>query len=593
MVSRFRLAERINVPQIYRRKERARTGARMERMNKYTKHGIACAFLAFLALFGLTHCASAAETPAGGVTTNPIPTGGLTFVPRPQSTPKPTKTTPRPPTLYLNPNLPAALRPALAEIAGQLKMDNAQNKKSADVAIDTQRSPDAQVLTERVYVVADWFPTERVNIGSEELLNLWQGAPTADGITTLLVSSETLADFTELWGAPAQNVQTVAADKLVETLWANHDALALMPFDQLVPKVKALHVDDNDILARAANVDAYPLVVRTFISGDATLAQNIRDALAEKGLLTNRDTERMTQLIMTGVTAISRTMAFKIDAVGDNALPARVVGDVLSAADLTMVSNETPFSSNCVPELGTLRLCGKPEYIETLKLAGVDLISSTGNHMNDYGIDAFRETLDAFDANGFKVYGGGRNIDEASRVLVVEDHGNKLAFFGMNSFGPKSVWATDERPGAQPYDADILHAQLAEAREKADVVFLDMQADETYQYEPIQANKDKFRDGIANGADVVTGVMSHQPQAIEFPDNAKVIFYGLGNLFFDQMQSDNVRQGLVVRHTIYNGKLLQSELLPTLLYDYVQPRWATPAQAREILDLVFGASKFK
>lgn len=59
------------------------------------------------------------------------------------------------------------------------------------------------------------------------------------------------------------------------------------------------------------------------------------------------------------------------------------------------------------------------------------------------------------------------------------------------------------------------------------------------------------------------------------------------------MQSDNVRQGLVVRHTIYNGRLLQSELLPTLLYDYVQPRWATPAQAREILDLVFGASNFK
>lgn len=562
-------------------------------MNSYMKHSIAGACLALLALVGLTHCAFAAEPPAGVVTTNPIPTGGLTFVPRPEATSKPTKTTPRPPTLFLNPKLSAALRPALAEIAAQLKLDAAKNKSSADVVIDTQRRPDARVLTERVYVVADWFPTERVNIGSEELLNLWQGAPTADGITTLLMTPETLADFTELWGAPASNTQTVAADELVETLWANHNALALMPFDQLVPKVKALHVDDLDILARDANVDAYPLIVRTFISGDAALAQKIHDALADQTLLTNRDPNRMTKLIMTGVTAISRTMAFKIDAAGDPALPARVVADVLSAADLTMVSNETPFSSNCVPELGTLRLCGKPEYIETLKLAGVDLISSTGNHMNDFGIDAFRETLDAFDANGFKVYGGGRNIEEASRVLVVEDHGNKLAFLGMNSFGPKSVWATDERPGAQQYDVDKLHQELAEARQKADVVFLDMQADETYQYEPIQANKDKFRDGIVNGADVVTGVQAHQPQALEFADDNKIIFYGLGNLFFDQMQSDNVRQGLVVRHTIYNGRLLQSELLPTLLYDYVQPRWATPAQAREILDRVFGASNFK
>jgi poly-gamma-glutamate synthesis protein (capsule biosynthesis protein) len=550
---------------------------------------ILIAFALGLTLTSL-HCMASSDTSTPGVTTNPL---RITAAPsRPRATPTPT--TPRPPTLYMNPNLPAALRPALAEIAGQLKMENAQNIKSADVAMDVQRSPNAQVLTERVYAVADWFPTERANIGSEELLSLWQGTPTANGITTLLVSPETRADFTELWGEPASNVQTVAADKLVEALWANHAALALMPFEQLVPKVKVLRVDDLDILARDAHVDAYPLVVRTFISGDAALTKNIRAALAEKSLLTNRDTERMTKLIMTGVTAISRTMAFKIDAAGDNALPARVVADVLSAADLTMVSNETPFSTNCVPELGTLRLCGKPEYIETLKLAGVDLISSTGNHMNDFGIDAFRETLDAFDANGFKVYGGGRNMDEASRVLIIEDHGNKIAFLGMNSFGPKSVWATDERPGAQQYDVDKLHQELAEARTKADVVFLDLQADETYQYEPIQANKEKFRDGIANGADVVTGVQAHQPQAIEFSeDGTKAIFYGLGNLFFDQMQSDNVRQGLVVRHTIYNGKLLQSELLPTLLYDYVQPRWATPAQAQEILGLVFGASKFK
>lgn len=560
-------------------------------MNIRLKNPLYLSLLAFILVNGLVHCAPAPETIMPGNPTKPNQTNAVTPS-RPRATATPT--TPRAPTIFVSPALAPSWNAAFTEIAQQHKLDAAKNKSSADVVIDVQRSPDAQVLTERVYVAADWFASMRANIGSEELLNLWQGAPTADGITTLLVSPETRVDFTELWGEPAANVQTVAADKLVETLWANHAALAFMPFDHLVPKVKALHVDDTNILARDANMEAYPLVVRTFISGDANLTKNIRQALAKKSLLTNRNLERMTTLIMSGVTAISRTMAFKIDAAGDPALPARKVADVLSAADLTMVSNETPFSSNCIPELGTLRLCGKPEYIETLKLAGVDLISSTGNHMNDFGIDAFRETLDAFDANGFKVYGGGRNLDEASRVLVVEDHGNKLAFLGMNSFGPKGVWATAERPGAQQYEVEKLHQELAEARANADVVFLDLQADETYQYEPIQANKDKFRDGIANGADVVTGVQAHQPQAIEFSDDGKkIIFYGLGNLFFDQMQSDNVRQGLVTRHTIYNGKLLQTELLPTMLYDYNQPRWATPAQAQEILSLVFGASKFK
>ena len=72
-----------------------------------------------------------------------------------------------------------------------------------------------------------------------------------------------------------------------------------------------------------------------------------------------------------------------------------------------------------------------------------------------------------------------------------------------------------------------------------------------------------------------------------------MIFYGLGNLFFDQMQSPNVRQGLVVRHTIHNGRLIQSELLPTILENYVQPRWADADESANILALVFFASGFK
>ena len=548
-----------------------------------------------LFLFGLLLAAGCASqdttTPNTSTNTRAIPTATATLA-RPTRTPSPTA--PRQPTIFIPNEITGTLRAEILAAAKQIALNNAVNKASADVVISTQRAPNSEILTQRVYAVVDWFPSKLTNIGSEELLNLWQGQKTSSGIDTLLGSPETLGAFTDLWGAPAANVTSVPAAQLVDAVWNNKTALALMPFDQLVPKVKALHVDDLNILQRDANLDAYPLVTRLYISGDATFVKGFTSAFYKKNARTNRIPERMTELVMTGVTAISRTSAFKIDAAGDNALPARVVADVLSAADITHVSNEVPFTASCKPVLGTLQLCAKPQYIEALKLAGVDLISSTGNHMNDYGINAFLETLDLFDKEGFKVFGGGRNIDEAKRVLIVEDHGNKLAFLGMNSFGPKSVWATADRPGAQQYDPELLHQELQQARANADIVFLDMQSEETYQYEPYAGNKEKFRDGIANGADVVTGVQAHQPQAVEFTDDGKkIILYGLGNLFFDQMQSDNVRQGLVVRHTIHNGKLIQTELLPTLLENYVQPRWATSAEANEILDLVFGASGFK
>lgn len=551
-------------------------------------------FLFLCGIFLLSGCAlQDATAPAIGTDTNTraIPTLTRTAAP-PTRTPSPTA--PRQPTIFIPNEITGTIRAELLAAAKQIALNNAANKSSAAVVLSTQRAPNSEILMERVYAVVDWFPSKLSNIGSEELLNLWQGSETPKGITTLLVSPETLGVLTDLWGAPAANVSSIPADQLVNTVWSNKTALAIMPFDQLVPKVKALRVDDINLLEREANLDAYPLVTRLYISGDPTFVKGFTTAFYKKNARTNRIPERMTELIMTGVTAISRTSAFKIDAAGDNALPARVVADVLSAADITHVSNEVPFTESCKPVLGTLQLCAKPQYIEALKLAGVDLISSTGNHMNDYGIKAFSETLDLFEREGFKWFGGGRNLDEAKRVLIVEDHGNKLAFLGMNSFGPKSVWATADRPGAQQYDPELLHQELKEARENADVVFLDMQSEETYQYEPYAGNKEKFRDGIANGADVVTGVQAHQPQAVEFTaDGKKIILYGLGNLFFDQMQSPNVRQGLVVRHTIHNGKLIQTELLPTLLENYVQPRWATPTEANQILDLVFGASGFK
>ena len=533
----------------------------------------------------LVHCAPG-ETPPN--TPPPKPTVTAT---RPRPTASPTARTQ--PTIAITQSLSGATRTAISDAAKQIGLTTVTTPQG-DVAVSTRTMQGGQELMERVYAVVDWYPSERTNIGSEDLLNLWQGKPTADGITTLLVGSDTRDAFNDLWGKPASNVQTVTDNTLVDKLWANHNALAFMPFDQLVPKVKALHVDDLNILDRDAKLDSYPLVTRIYIAGAETYVKGLVSAFRKKVPLTNRDPQRITKLIMTGVTAISRTSAFKIDESGDPALPARKVADVLSAADITHVSNEVPFTNSCTPVLGTLQLCSKPSYIEALKLAGVDLISSTGNHMNDYGIKAFLETLDLFDADGFKVFGGGRNIDEASRVLVIQDHGNKLAFLGMNSFGPASVWATKDRPGAQKYDKDILHKELAQARKEADVVFLDMQADETYEYQPNATNIALFRDAIQNGADIVTGVQAHQPQAVEFtPNGKKMILYGLGNLFFDQMQSDNVRQGLVVRHTIYNGRVIQTELLPTLLENFVQPRWATPEESKEILGLVFDASGFK
>lgn len=97
------------------------------------------------------------------------------------------------------------------------------------------------------------------------------------------------------------------------------------------------------------------------------------------------------------------------------------------------------------------------------------------------------------------------------------------------------------------------------------------------------------------GADIVSGVQSHVPQAQE-PFGAAdaggngMITYGLGNLFFDQMWSWETRTELAARHTIYEGRLLNTELLTMVLEDFAQPRWATPEERADILNRIFRAA---
>src|SRR5512136_1651529 len=109
-----------------------------------------------------------------------------------------------------------------------------------------------------------------------------------------------------------------------------------------------------------------------------------------------------------------------------------------------------------------------------------------------------------------------------------------------------------------------MQADVQALKSKVDVVFAEVQHFETnnkgeYVNVPNDQEEIDFRGLIDAGADVVTGIMAHAPQAVEVRDS-KLILYGLGNLYFDQTWSWPTRTGLVARHTIYKGKLINTEL---------------------------------
>lgn len=492
----------------------------------------------------------------------------------------------------MDPGLPAAVRTVI-EVAGKQQFfATVPQPDAAAVRVTLVAAPDPLLLTETVYAVADRFSTLRTGVSWSNVQKVWAGQP-AGGITALLVSDDTARALTSLLGAPGQSVTRVPAAALVKTLWQTPNALAILPFDALTPRLSALPLDGQTLLDRTTDISRYPLVVRAYVEGSGARAVALYNTLRDKVPATNRDPQKMTSVVMTGVTAMGRYTADVIDKSGDPAFPARIVAPILAQADITHMSNEIPFVPDCPPNLSqdSIILCSKPEYMATLKLLGVDIVGLTGNHAGDFGYDNYVKTLELYAQNGIKYYAGGRNQAEARKPLIMQVNGSALAFLGANSFGPQSYWATANKPGTNGYDPALLKADMDAARQQADVMLVEFQADEVYAYQPDATNVEIFRRALNDGADIVTGVQNHQPAAIEFSaDGKREILYGLGNFSFDQMFNDDVRGGLIPRHLIYDGRLLQTELLTTMLDKYAQPRWTTAAERERILRAVFEAS---
>jgi poly-gamma-glutamate capsule biosynthesis protein CapA/YwtB (metallophosphatase superfamily) len=88
---------------------------------------------------------------------------------------------------------------------------------------------------------------------------------------------------------------------------------------------------------------------------------------------------------------------------------------------------------------------------------------------------------------------------------------------------------------------------------------------------------------------VVSGSQSHFPQTMTFVEDS-FIHYGLGNLFFDQMEPKTIRQAFLDRHYFYDGRYLGVELLTTMLEDHSRPRPMTTTEREKLLRTVFDFS---
>ncbi len=489
-----------------------------------------------------------------------------------------------PSTLWISGAVPLPLRQAALASDIPPILDPAAASIRLDVSLP---SPSAATW---IYALVAPFPTTVDGVSLNDIRNAWAGQPGGPfNGKPFRMDAITLAAFSTIWGPPAPTaVYVVAADRLLDLTWTERPIWAIVPFEALEPRWKVLTVDGQSPTHNDFNPDAYPLKISFAFqpSGPPLPA-------------TNRDPAKLTVLAMTGVTALVRATADRMEKNGV-LYPGQAVRDVLRSADLVHISNEISFDPNCpTPNQysESLIFCSDPKYIALLEDVHAKIIELTGNHLLDYSTADMLLTLQMYLQRGWVYYGGGMNLADAQRAVIVEDHGNRLAFLGCNPAGPVSDWATSSRPGSAPCDYAQMHAEIARLRSQGYVPIVTFQYNEYYYPTPTTTERADFRGMAEAGAEIVSGSQAHVPQAMEFDDGA-FIHYGLGNLFFDQMahlmpNGDTIyttRQEFIDRYTIYDGKVISVELLTYQLEDYSRPRPMTPAERIQFLTDMFTAS---
>lgn len=502
--------------------------------------------------------------------------------------PPPTDTPPPTLAVWLAPELPTELVSQL-DFDTQVRLVEQPDLAQARLAV-AAGAPAAQPVAAWTYALVAPFPTIPDGVSAGELQAAWQGALAAGPFAglPLWLAPETLAALSAAWGPPVEGaVQTAAAEELVDSAWAGQPAWGIVPYQALEPRWKVLAVDGQSPLHADFDPGVDLLTIAIGLEGAPAA-----EVLGESPLLRNYDPDKLTTVMLTGVTALVRATAETMRRYG-NTWPAEDIGPWLRAADILHINNEVPFDPDCPqpdPSQSELVFCSRPEYLELLTDIGTDVVDLSGDHFADAGPEAMLYTLDLYQQAGIPHYGGGYTEEDARQPFLVEHNGNKIALLGCNAKGGGYATARGENPGAWECDYDYLAQEIDRLKAEGYLPIVTVQHFEYYSYDPQPLLIESFHRLAEDGAAIISGSQAHQPHGMEFYADA-FIHYGLGNLFFDQYHFGlPTGHAFLDRHVIYDGRHISTELLGIRFIDFARSRPVTEEERQELLQRAFEAS---
>jgi hypothetical protein len=389
----------------------------------------------------------------------------------------------------------------------------------------------------------------------------------------LVLDESTIEAMRQVGLSVHPDIRSVTPDMLRDTLWQNRDWYTLLPITSLNTDYRILFVDDEPIIDQ---LETYPFAVESANP--------------------NFDPALLTRITASGVTAPARQTLTAFDNNGLEWATSGIASYIMSS-DYFHMSNEVSAAEQC-PALtgetlgGSTSMCTKPAYLDLFTILDADIIELTGNHNNDYGYEAYRQTFSFYRDNGIATVGGGETLAEARTPHLINHNGSTIGWLACNIPGPYYTLLNEDanslggvRPGAASCDMEWLRTAIPELAQQVDVLIVSVQYLEVEDYQPAPNQQYDFQQFADLGADIVLGTAAHKPQIYEFYGDS-FIHYGMGNLYFDQPFWGNMRFFMNTFY-IYDGELQGVEIFPGIIDDLGRPRLMTLEERTNFLFFMF------
>ncbi len=242
---------------------------------------------------------------------------------------------------------------------------------------------------------------------------------------------------------------------------------------------------------------------------------------------------------------------------------------VMRGADFRIVNCECALTSASRPvwKSGAV-FKGLPVHAVALASVPFDVACLANNHVFDYGLDGFRETLNVLHEKGIRTVGAGLDGRSARAPLVLKIKGERITI--LNFGEGEDLTAAGDGPGVCGWEIERLASLVRDRKKRGDFVLVIGHAGLEYVPFPPPYVVAAYRALSDAGADAVIGHHPHVPQGLEMRDG-RLVAYSLGNFFFYQPAALfyrrtgfslvlNVSGGGLVSHALHPHRITEEGL---------------------------------